>query len=185
MGAKWFYTSARGRDIREAYNTAVEDATEEYGYQDGYSGEINSVNSYKDVTRDFKASGKSLDSYLDMLEEELGKYDGARAICIEEPKLNSNKIKTQVEHVVTPGTKKWMLRYVVYDSRGERITGAPTKGEAVKLARQHSERTQSTSMIRMEKHLEKSDTALVAKVKYKPAASEKYGKWIFFGWAPY
>lgn len=185
MGAKWFYTMARGKDVREAYNNAVEDAIEEYGHQDGYSGEINAVNSYRDVTREFKASGKSIDKYISELEDELGKYDGARAICIEEPKLNNNKIKTQVEHIVTPGTKKWLLRYVVYDTRGERITSAPTKGEALKLARQHSERTQATTMIKMEKHLEKSDTALVAKVKYKQAANEKDGIWAFFGWAPY
>jgi hypothetical protein len=184
MGANWFRTYGMGNSVRDAYNSAVEDANYEHGHQEGYSGEINSSAGFRDVTREFKASGKSLNEYIDGQQDKLTKHQGAQAICIQEPKSNTNKIKTQVEHIVTPGTKKWVLMYVVYCSE-DRVMSAPTKGEAVKLAREYSEKHQCTTMIRMERVLEKKDHALVAKVTYKRASDEREGKWLFFGWAAY
>jgi hypothetical protein len=183
MGSQVFQTYSRGRDVRDAYSRAVEDANDEYGHQEGYSGQINSSGGMGgDLTKEFRASNKSLSQFIDEQLEKLTKFSGARAICIEEPRSNDNKIKTQVEHIVTPGTKKWVLMYVVYFS-GERVMSAPTKGEAVKIARQYSEKNQCTTMIKMERVLEKKDHALVAKVTYKKSSTEREGKWIFFGWA--
>ena len=121
---------------------------------------------------------------MDSQMDKLTKHQGAQAICIEQPKGNENKIKTQVEHIVIPGTKKWMLVYVVYSSR-DRIMSAATKGEAVKLAREYSEKHQCTTTIKMEKRLPKDDHSLVAKVTYKRSSTEREGKWVFFGWASY
>jgi len=184
MGANWFRTYSMGNTVREAYNSAVEDAEREYGHQEGYSGEINSSAGFRDVTREFKASGKSLNDYIDQQQDKLTKHQGAQAICIQEPKGNDNKIKTQVEHVVTPGTKKWVLTYIVYcgDSR---IVSALTKGDALKLARAYSEMNQCTTTIKMERRLEKDAHALVAKITYKKSSTERDGEWIFFGWAGY
>jgi hypothetical protein len=182
MGSQSFTTYARGKNANDAYNRAVEDATEEYGHQEGYSGAINSSGGFRDITKEFKNSKKNLNQFVDEQIDKLTKFDGARAICIEEPRSNDNKIKTQVEHIVTPGTKKWVLMYVVYCS-GERTMSAPTKGEAVKIARQYSEKNQCTTTIKMERVLEKKDHALVAKVTYKKSSNEREGKWIFFGWA--
>lgn len=182
MGSQMFQTYSRGRNVIDAYKNAVDDANEEYGHQEGYSGAINSSGGFSDITKGFKASKKSLSQFIDEQLEKLTKFNGARAICIEEPRSNDNKIKTQVEHIVTPGTKKWVLMYVVYCG-GDRVMSAPTKGEAVKLARQYSEKNQCTTMIKMERVLEKKDHALVAKVTYKKSSTERDGKWIFFGWA--
>lgn len=182
MGSQSFTTYSRGKTVKEAYSRAVEDAIEEYGHQEGYSGAINATPGFKDVTKEFKASGKNMMQYIEEQLDKLSKHDGARAVCMEEPKTNSNKIKTQVEHVVVPGTKKWLLMYVIYH-HDNKITAAPTKAEAVKYARQYSEAHQCTTMIRMERILEKKDHSLVAKVTYKKAADEKDGRWIFFGWA--
>ena len=182
MGSQVFRNYARGKSVKEAYTSAVEEAEYEYGHQQGYSGEINSSAGFRDVTKEYKASKLTLDAYIDQQLDKLTKHQGAQAICIEEPKLNTNKIKTQVEHIVTPGTKKWVLMYVVY-CNGEKLTGAPTKGEAVKLARQYSEKHECTTIIKMERTLEKKDQAVVAKVSYKRSSTEKEGKWLFFGWA--
>lgn len=182
MGSQSFTAYGRGKTVKEAYSRAVEDAIEEYGHQEGYSGAINVTPGFKDVTEHFKASGKNMAQYIDEQLDKLSKYDGARAICIEKPIDNTNKIKTHVEHIVTPGTKKWVLMYVVYHYE-DRITGAPTKGEAVKLAREYSEKHQCTTTIRMERTLEKRDHSLVAKITYKKASNEREGKWLFFGWA--
>jgi hypothetical protein len=184
MGANWFTTQSRGKDVRNAYDRAVERAEGEYGHQEGYSGEINSSAGYRDVTKEFKASGKTIREFMNQQMDRLSKHQGAQAICIQEPKSNDNKIKTQVEHVVTPGTKKWVLTYIVYcgDSR---IASALTKGDAVKRARDYSEKHQCTTTIKMERRLEKDAHALVAKITYKKSSTERDGEWIFFGWASY
>lgn len=184
MGSQSFITYARGKNIKDAYSRAVEAAEAEYGHQEGYSGQINATPGYGDITNEFKNYKKSvsLERFIDEKLEDLSKYDGARAVCIEEPRENTNKTKSQVEHVVTPGTKRWVLTYIVY--RGDqRIASAVTKGDAVKRAREYSEKNQCTTTVRIERRLEKDAHALVAKVTYKPSSTEKEGKWVFFGWA--
>jgi hypothetical protein len=182
MGSQSFTVNSRGKSAKEAYQNAVDDAEHEYGHQQGYSGAINATPGFRDVTKEYKAAKLPLYNYIEKRLEELTKFQGAECICLEEPVTNDNKIKTQVEHIVTPGTKKWVLMYVVYFS-GERVMSAPTKGEAVKLARQYSEKNQCTTMIKMERVLEKKDHALVAKISYKKSSNEKEGKYVFFGWA--
>lgn len=182
MGSQSFTSYSRGKDAKDAYKRAVEEAEYEYGHQEGYSGAINSTAGFSDITKEFKNSKKSLSQFIDEQMDKLTKFQGARAICIEEPRGNDNKIKTQVEHVVTSGTKRWVLMYVIY-CHGDRVMSAPTKGEAVKLARQYSEKHQCTTMVNMERVLEKKDHALVAKITYKKSINEKEGKWVFFGWA--
>jgi hypothetical protein len=184
MGSQSFTTYSRGKNVNDAYNRAVEAAEHEYGHQDGYSGQINSSAGFSDMTREFRNSKKSvsLEQFIDDQLDNLSKFDGARAICIDEPVTNSNKIKSQVEHIVTPGTKKWVLTYIVYCG-GSRIASAITKGDAVKRAREYSEKNQCTTTIRMERRLEKDAHAVVAKVTYKRSSQEKEGRWVFFGWA--
>lgn len=182
MGSQSFTTYSRGKDVRDAYNRAVEAAEDEYGHQEGYSGEINSSSGFRDVTKEWKNSKKNMDKFISDQLDELTKHQGAQAICLEEPKTNSNKIKTQVEHVVTPGTKKWVLTYIVYHG-DSRIASAITKADAVKRAREYSEKNQCTTSIKMERRLEKDSHALVAKITYKKSSDEKEGRWVFFGWA--
>lgn len=183
MGSSWFTTQSRGKSVQAAYNTAVERAEDEYGHQEGYSGEINSSAGCRDVTKEFKASKKTLNQFMADQQDKLSKHQGAQAICLEEPKANENKTKSQVEHVVTPGTKKWVLKYVVSAYDGE-ISSHDTKGGAVAAARAYTEKYLSSTVIQMEKRIEKSN-AVVAKITYKRSSTERDGKWIFFGWASY
>lgn len=184
MGANWFQTQSRGKNVQDAYNKAVDRANDEYGHQEGYSGEINSTAGCRDVTKEWKDSKKSIDQYMNDVMDKLTKHQGAQAICLQEPVENKNKTKSQVEHIVTPGTKKWVLTYVVYQGES-RIASAVTKGDAVKRARDYSEKHQCTTAIKMERRLEKDSHALVAKVTYKPSTTEREGRWVFFGWASY
>jgi len=181
MGSHWFRNNSRGKSVQDAYNTAVDDANDEYGHQEGYSGEINSSGGYRDITKEWKASKKSLEVFIAQQQDSLTKFDGARAICIQEPIANKNVTKSQVEHIVTPGTKKWVLKYVVSGYDGE-ISSHDTKGSAVTAARAYTEKYLSSTVIQMEKRIEKSN-AIVAKITYKRSSTEKDGRWIFFGWA--
>lgn len=183
MGSQVFTTYSRGKDAKDAYSRAVEAAEDEYGHQEGYSGAINASHGFRDITSEFKASKKSMNQFIDDQLDKLSKHDGARAICLEEPVGNTNKIKTQVENIVTPGTKKWVLMYSVYEAWSNKHIGSfEKKGDAIKRAREHSEKNQAETHIKMEKKLD-NGKPLVAKVTYKKSPKEKEGRWIFFGWA--
>ncbi len=179
MGASWFEINRHGKSLQDAYDTARDMAIEESG-NDSYNGTISTTHQCADLTAQFKRSGKSLKEYIDMQIDKLHKRDCA-AICIEEPKANTNKTKSQVEHIVTPGTKKWILKYVVHSIDGP-IGTYNTKGDAVKAARAHTEKYLSSTTITINKVLEKG-SPLVAKITYKRSSTEKPGRWVFFGWA--
>jgi hypothetical protein len=182
MGACSFTTSAYGKSMSNAYNNAVADAVSEYG-TDAYNGTISTTNGYKDVTSEYKRSGKDIRNFISDNIEKCQKWGDAWGVCVEEPITNNGKIKSQVEHIVSKGTKKWVLVYVVESLREDRIIGKyKTKTEAVKKAREYTERTQYSANIYMSKELEKG-TSQVAKVTYKQATNEKKGKYVFFGFA--
>ena len=86
-----------------------------------------------------------------------------------------------MEHVIEPGTKKWILKYAVYDY-DNCLKSFNTKGDAVKYAREYTEKTTKRTSIEMKKTLEKGSSR-VATVTYKQSTQERSGKWLFFGWA--
>ena len=179
MGASWFQESYTGLSAKEAYKSACELAEDEHG-NDSYNGTISTTHTFEDLTTQYKRSGKSLDAYLDMQMDKMHKRDCA-AICLQEPIPNKNKTKSQVEHIVTPGTKKWILKYCVYEN-ATLISSHLTKGDAVKSARAYTEKNQVPTLIAIEKVLEKGGS-IVAKITYKKSSTEKLGRWVFFGWA--
>lgn len=181
MGAQSFETRSRGDSAAEAYRNAVSEAEHEYGHQQGYSGAINATPGFRDATSKFKSSGKNMNQFISERLERLTKFDGAECICIREPKGNTNKIKSQVEHIVTPGTKKWVLKYVVR-TQEDVLSKHNTKGEAVKAARAYTEKNQESTNVVMEKVLE-TGKAIVATVSYKRASDEREGEYVFYGWA--
>lgn len=180
MGASFFRTTYRGKSLSDAYKSAVQDAEEEYGH-DSYNGTISTTDGVTDLTSSYKSSGKSLNDYIDLWVEK-GRKRQCLAICIEQPKENTNKTKTQVEHFVEKGTKKWVLKYVVNNHHGNTLGSFDTKGEAVDFARKRTEKTHETTTVDMQKVLEKANNR-VAKITYKRSSNEKDGKWVFFGWA--
>jgi hypothetical protein len=178
MGATDFRLTSRGVSVREAFQDAVEAAEFENGH-DSYNGTISTTEYYGDLTDKFKKSGKSINSFIDEFLESCSKHH-CYSICIESPEIDKGKIKSKVEHIVSPGTKKWILKYVVIDLRDDEkvVKSCLTKGEAVKAAREHTEKTTRTTVIEMQKVLEKGSN-IVAKVTYK--GKRKQGVWVLFG----
>ena len=185
MGATWFEVSGNGPSLRQAYDSLVELAEDEYGHQDGYNGTISTTHSVTDETQLYKKSKfTSVDAYISSRMSNMGKRD-CSAICLQEPKVNTNKTKSQVEHIVTPGTKKWILKYEVEEYYGEGnriIASCPQKGDAVKMARAYTEKTGTTTAIIMRKVLV-GPKPTVAKITYKKSNTERPGRWVFFGYA--
>jgi len=182
MGAQPFNVRSKGKTAQEAYKNAVEDANYEYGHQEGYSGAINSTPGFRDATKKYLTSGLPKYNFIEQRMDDLTKHDGAECICISEPKGNKNKVKSQVEHVTAPGTKKWVLKYVALSNAKGIIGSFPTKGDAVKAARKYTEESGNSSYVEMRKELEKGSN-LTAKITYKKSSNEKEGEWEFYGWA--
>jgi hypothetical protein len=183
MGACQFKTRSYGKTAQEAYNRACEVAEDEYGHQDGYNGTISTTDGFRDETELYKKSKfNDISAYIRDRFENMGKRD-CSAICVVPPIGNKNKTKSQVEHVVTPGTKQWVLKYEVENHYEDRvIASCMTKGDAVKAARAYTEKTQSSTKIIMRKVLVKSNP-VVAKITSKKATNERDGEWVFFGYA--
>jgi hypothetical protein len=179
MGACSFVNKGRGKSMRDVYSDLVDEATSEYGH-DSYNGTISTTHGYQDITNEWKASKEDIRTFISKKLENANKYD-CFGVCTVAPKVNSNKIKSQVEHFVEKGTKKWVLKYVVSDYDNQ-IGKYSTKGEAVKAARAYTEKNLRSTTIHMNKVLEKGSTQ-VAKVVYKRSVDEKDGEFIFFGYA--
>lgn len=179
MGACQFENRGRGKSAQDVFNKLVENAEREYG-DDPYNGTISTVSGFRDITEEYKRSGKEIYRFINDKFDNASKRD-CFAICIHPPVANKNKTKSQVEHIVTPGTKKWVLKYVVYTFDNQ-LGSYNTKGDAVKAARAYTEKTFKSTSIVMEKKLEKGSNQ-VAKISYKKSTTEKDGEWIFFGYA--
>ena len=182
MGACQFEVTSRGKTAEEAYTKACERAEDEYGHQDGYNGTISTTAGFRDETEAYhKSKFDDTNNYIRNRFDTMNKYD-CSAICVCKPVANKNKTQSQVEHVVTPGTKKWVLQYTVETCDGNFLSAHATKGDAVKIARYHTEKTQQATKIKMRKIIEKGDP-LVARITYKKSPTERDGEWVFFGYA--
>ena len=179
MGACQFENRGRGKSAQDVFTRLVENAEREHG-DDPYNGTISTVSGFRDITEEYKRSGKEIYRFINDKFDNANKRD-CFAICIHPPVDNKNKTKSQVEHIVTPGTKKWVLKYVVYTFDNQ-LGSYNTKGDAVKAARAHTEKTFKSTSIVMEKKLEKGSNQ-VAKISYKKSTAEKDGEWVFFGYA--
>jgi hypothetical protein len=184
MGACQFKGRYSGKTASEAYNRACEEAEQEYGSQDGYNGTISTTHGFRDETEAYgKSKFNDVSAYIrDRFDSHAMNKRDCSAICVVKPVGNKNKTKSQVEHIVTPGTKKWILKYFVYSGRDSFIGAYLTKGEAVTKARAHTEKTQESTYITMEKVLDKANKT-VAKITYKKSTTERDGEWVFFGYA--
>lgn len=179
MGAQDFVIRQRAKNADEAYKLAVETAITEDGI-DAYNGTISTTINCTNLTKKFRDSKKSK---MDFINEVLADSQKRDCFLIEEesPISNNSKIKSVVEHTIIKGTSKWELQYNVYTGWEDRqLKSFKTKGDAVKYAREYTEKTQSTTFVRMEKVLV-NQNANVACIKYKSSTQEKEGVYVLFG----
>lgn len=179
MGSTTFYNRTVAPSIKEAYKNAVEDAIDAWG-NDPYNGTISTTTDFVDVTAKFKNSGKKLNEFIDSAQDVMDKRD-CWGICTKEPKLNSNKIKSQVEIIPQVGTCVWETRYEVR-GEGTLIGSHILQAGAIKLARDYTERTKISSSITRVKVL-KEGNKNVGSITYKASKDERHGEYVFFGWA--
>ena len=172
--------------MREAFKTAVKEAHDEYGHQQGYSGQINCTELTCDKTAEYKKA-KDKEAFLSQLVNDVPKRD-TWGVELEAPIPNKNKIKSVVEIDSQKGARVWETRYNVirytHDTRADKqIASEKTQGEAVRIARAHTEKTQETTVIEIEKVL-LNNNSRVGRITYKKSTTEAPGKYFFAVCAP-
>lgn len=184
MGATTFTSRGRGMSAAKVFSQLQDEAEQEYGHQQGYSGEINCTELTRDITAEYKRAKDKKKFINDMLYE-VPKRD-SWVIEIKPPKSNTNKVKSKVTTNPQKGARKWETRYVIYRRFGmdERSLGyGLTQGEAIKKARKLAEENQERYSIYLEKVLVVGSSK-IADVEYKQSGKETQGEYLFLVCAP-
>jgi len=182
MGATTFRVIGSGSSVQDAFRTLCNESREEYGHQQGYSGEIHDTNLCANKTGGYK-NAKDKIAFLEKLEYNTNKRD-TNYIVLKESKVNANKIKSTVTINTNKGARKWETRYEVYGFSDDRpIASEKTQGAAVKKARAYTEKNQETTHIELTKKLI-SGNAAIGSVRYKTSKSESMGSYLFVVCAP-
>jgi hypothetical protein len=84
MGAHNFEQPYSAKNMKEAYNGAVADAHYDFGH-DPYNGTISTTNGFKDLTSEFRSSGKPLETFIEEKLDVLEKWGEAGGVCVKEP----------------------------------------------------------------------------------------------------
>lgn len=185
MGAVDCNATIRAHSMSEAWKIAQEEAEEEHGHEQGYSGNLNCCEFEEDVTYKLRnMSPKKLEQWM---------YDNvekreAYGYCKVKPKGNTNKTKSVVKNIPQKGTRKWETVYIAetmgWNGGMERVR-ASTQTECVKKARAWVEKNPDQSLsIRITKELTKGNIKC-AEVSYKASKTESKGTYVFIGCAPY
>jgi hypothetical protein len=180
MGAVNFELLVRANSLEEAYEKAYNQAEDEEG-NDPYSGTIATTHSLTDVTKEYKRSGKSLNDFIEDYIDRKAEKRQCFGITVTEPVRNTNTVKSKVDHYVHKGTRKWVLYYEVW-SWDNCIGHKEQKADAVKLAREYTEKHQKSTTISLVRKLVDSNP-IVARVEYKSSSKEKPGQFALFGLA--
>ena len=181
MGAISIEVTGYGRDIREAFSNAQEEAEEQYG-NDSYNGAINNCSLIGDYTS--KRPTMHPDELAELILSKTNKRE-VIGYCLQQPKLNENKIKTQVQNFPQEGARKWVTIYKAVDWYGKEVVRDKTQTGCIKKARAYVEKHTNTRLdIIICKELETGNSKC-ATISYKPAAGERLGKYLFIGMASY
>jgi len=179
MGAVIVQEKISAANIQWAFKKACGYAEEEYGHQQGYSGEINSCEFVKDVTHLLKTMKPN--QLIDYIEKNVSKRE-AWGFCLTPPKVNTNKVKSKVTVNPQKGTRKWETIYVAYH-RGDQILSDNSQTNCIKKARAYVEKNPNTRLtIQIEKRLV-SGNQNCATIEYKSSTNESDGVYIFVGLA--
>lgn len=179
MGATSFEMKSSAMSLREAYTNEVEQARAEYG-NDSYNGTISTTRGIVDKTSEFRRSLLTINEFVSKTINEADKWGNCFGICIREPKLNTNKVKTKVEKVVSKGAKKWITKHVVYARMDNYVGEKLTQGDAIKLAQEHTEKTKERTRVEIVKVLEKGNCT-IANITYKASTNETEGQYYIYG----
>lgn len=183
MGTSLIQRTVRAKSIQDAWQIVYEEAAEQSGHQDGYSGDFNSCSFSNDVTSYYNKEKQDRAKVLNYIEENISRRE-AWGYCIETPVENKSKVKSTVETNPQKGARKWETFYKAVVSWDEReIARDKSQTACIKKARAYAETNHAEVKVIICKELVEGNTHC-ATVSYKKSASEKLGLYRFIGLAP-
>jgi hypothetical protein len=180
MGTQAAYGFAKAKNIKEAWKQVYENAIDEYGHQQGHSGQLNGCRLIGDRTATFK--NMTGDQIEDWVWKNLSSGE-AVGYCNKEPINNTNKVKTKVNNIPQKGTRKWVTMYVAETISGEELVKATTQTECIKRARKMMEQSSYRKVIISVRKELLTGNKRCAEITYKPSAKERPGEYYFIGLA--
>lgn len=181
MGAISIYREGNGMSMKEALTSLQEKARYEYG-TDYYNGQINNASLSRDVTHLFElcTTKKKKEQFIREWSQKANKGE-VYGVCIVQPK-QSTRGSTKVNKRVQKGARKWVTAYEIENIFGETVVTKYNQTDAIKKAKELTEKTQKKHYVFITKVLDKG-SLIVATVEPK-SSSKKLGKYIFFGCVP-
>jgi hypothetical protein len=181
-----FINAKRGFNLRNIYDELVDEYEYEFGHHP-CSGTIAATNKSKlyDVTDDFKKSRKHIEDYIKEKKIECER-EACYGICVIPPTIRKLKTRSQVYHYYkdNPGRRKWATMYEVRGLGNVIIKLESTNKEALKVAKEYTEKTSFNAEVNIVKRLVDGSSECIASTRYKTSAMEKTGEWVLFGWVP-
>jgi abortive infection bacteriophage resistance protein len=183
MGATEVFVKRSGMSMTEAFNRAVDDARDEYGHQEGYSGHINSCEFEGDRTSQWKNSSNKK-KFIEDLQENAPKR-AVYGICLKEPVASKLKTKSIVKRIPQKGTRVYETVYIAYNLSLDQEVIKPQKTitAAIKLAREWTEKNDKRCFVKIDKRLVKGNSTC-AEIEPKFDSKKKQGEYLFVGSAP-
>ena len=125
-----------------------------------------------------------IDDFSDKLDRnsELRKWGSAVGVCISQPVVNNNKIKTQVKTTAQKGNRVWKTIYEVRTSDGSIIGSNEIQIDAINIGRKYTEEHMVKTYVHITKKLTNSST-LVSEISYKQSEKECDGLYYFIALA--
>lgn len=180
MGAVDIYVQGQGMTMQDAIIELKKRAINEYG-TDYYNGKINNTTLCKDLTNLYELCTTKAQKERFIREWTEKAFKGeVYGVCIVQPKQRMGSIK--VKRNVQRGARKWITVYEIEDHYGEIVATKNNQADAIKTAKELTERKNSKHYIFINK-IFKGDSPMVATIEPKKANCSM-GKYIFFGSAP-
>jgi hypothetical protein len=166
MGTEIRYLTIKGKTLKDAWDSAVEEDTYDRGH-DYYNSSIRSCSPPRLVPKITK-------------ELEYGLSKGyALAELIKAPVANTNKVKSEVTNFPCKAARVWETEYYAierFSTNSPNITD-PSQTECIRKARAYVEANPNSSLeIHIRKKLVKQSTK-VAEINYKKSSNESDGTW--------
>lgn len=179
-----FINVARGFHLRNIYDELVNESEYYFGHHPR-SGTIAATDKSKlyDLTDDFYRSNKHVSQYIKDKKIECIR-NVCYGVCVTPSTIRNLKIRSEVSHFdkTNPGRRKWVTMYEVRGLGDEIIKRASTKGAALRIAREYTEKTTFNTEVNIIKLLADRSDECVAVTSYKKSPKEQMGEWVLFGW---
>lgn len=140
------------------------------------------IDSCKDLTKEYKASGSDLLTFIANTLRKNKNNNIAFTICIKRPEMESKVKNIYISPAKSEKSRTWITKYLIETAYNNEIVGKKDKkSEANAFAKDYSLRNKVGVNVYITKELKESNS-LITKVRYNKSQIKTMGEWLFFGY---